>query len=80
MPVSTITSKGQITIPKEIREHLHIQTGDKIDFILDESGKVIFRPATLDIAELKGVLQRENVKSVSVQEMNKAIKERFKKR
>ena len=80
MPVSTISSKGQITIPKEIREHLHIQTGDKIDFILDETGKVIFRPATLDIAELKGVLKRENVKPFSVQDMKKAIKEHFKKR
>lgn len=79
MPVSTITSKGQITIPKEIREHLHVQAGDKINFILDESGKVVFEPATLDVAELKGILQRKNEKPVSVQEMKKAIKERFKK-
>ncbi len=79
MPVSTITSKGQITIPKEIREHLHVQAGDKIDFILDESGKVVFEPATLDVAELKGILQKKNEKPVSVQEMKKAIKERFKK-
>ena len=79
MPVSTITSKGQITIPKEIREHLHVQAGDKIDFILDESGKVVFEPATLDVAELKGILQRKNMKPVSVQEMKKSIKERFKK-
>lgn len=79
MPVSTITSKGQITIPKEIREHLHVQAGDKINFILDESGKVVFEPSTLDVAELKGILQRKNMKPVSVQEMKKTIKERFKK-
>lgn len=79
MPVSTITSKGQITIPKEIREHLHVQAGDKIDFILDESGKVVFEPATLDVAELKGILQRKKMKPVSVQEMKKVIKERFRK-
>ena len=69
MPVSTITSKGQITIPKKIREHLHVQAGDKIDFILDKSGKVVFEPATLDVAELKGMLQRKSMKPVSVPEM-----------
>ncbi len=79
MPVSTITSKGQITIPKEIREHLHIQAGDKIDFILDESGRVVFKPATVDVTELKGMLERKGKKPVSVQQMKKAVKERFRK-
>ncbi|MBL7050030.1 MAG: AbrB/MazE/SpoVT family DNA-binding domain-containing protein [Nitrospira sp.] len=79
MPASTITSKGQITIPKEIRDHLHIKAGDKIDFILDETGKVVFMPVTSDVRELKGFLHRKGRKAVSVQEMNKAVKDRFKK-
>ena len=74
MSVSTITSKGQTTIPKEIREYLNLHPGDKIDFIIDESGQVIVETATLDIRELKGILHREDIKPVSVEDMKKSIK------
>lgn len=44
MPVATVTSKGQITLPKEVREHLHIGEGDRLEFLIDESGEVRVRP------------------------------------
>ncbi len=78
MSLSTITSKGQTTIPKGIREHLNLHAGDKIDFIIDESGQVIVEPATLDIRELKGILHREDMKPVSVEDMKKAVKKHLK--
>jgi AbrB family looped-hinge helix DNA binding protein len=77
MPASQITAKGQTTIPKEIRDYLHLQVGDKIDFVVEESGKVVLEPATHDVAELEGVLHRPGVKAISLEEMQKALRKRF---
>ena len=80
MPVSLITSKGQTTIPRKIREHLHLQPGDKIDFIVEENGRVVLEPATLDVAALEGILHRPGMKAVSVEDMNKALGKRFRRK
>src|SRR5688572_15485594 len=53
MPSSTLTSKGQTTIPKEVRDHLKLQSGDQIDFVIQENGTVLLRPATIHVRELK---------------------------
>ena len=79
MSVATLTSKGQTTIPKEIRDHLKLHTGDRIDFVIDDSGKVLLRPATSDVKELEGILHRPGMKAVSVEEMSQAIKSRHKR-
>jgi len=50
---ATLTSKGQTTIPKRVRDFLHLHPGNQIDFILEGEGKVIIRPATLDVTHLK---------------------------
>ena len=77
MPSSTLTSKGQTTIPKEVRNHLKLQSGDQIDFVIRDDGTVVLRAATLHIRELKGILYRKNMKPVSVDAMNDAIRKRF---
>lgn len=77
MSVSMITIKGQTTIPKKIRDHLKIQPGDKIDFVIDDNGKVVLEPATLDVKEIEGILHKPGMKIVSVEEMNKAVRKRF---
>ncbi len=79
MTVATITTKGQTTIPKEIREHLKLHAGDRIDFLIDDSGEVIVRPATSDVTELEGILHRPGMKAVSIEEMSWAIKSRYKR-
>ena len=73
MPSSTITSKGQITLPKEIREHLHVATGDRLDFIVAEDGKVMVQPAHSRLEDLRGILHRKGRAAVSIEEMNAAI-------
>jgi antitoxin PrlF len=81
VPVSTITAKGQTTIPKKIREHLKLQPGDKVDFVIAEDGrKVVLEPATLDVRELEGMLHKPGMKVVSVEEMKKTVKNRFRKK
>jgi AbrB family looped-hinge helix DNA binding protein len=74
MPSSTITSKGQITIPRTVRERLNWRTGDRLDFTVDASGRVIVELAVADIRELRGLLHQPGRKPVSVEEMNEAIR------
>lgn len=80
MPSAAITVKGQTTIPKKIREHLNLHTGDQLDFIIEDSGRVVIRPATIDAKELEGILHRPGMKAISVEEMSAVIKKRFGKR
>lgn len=77
MPASSVTSKGQTTIPKKIREHLKLQPGDRVEFIIEEGGKVILEPATIDIGELEGILHRPGLKRVSDEGMMNAVKKRI---
>lgn len=80
MSMATITSKGQTTIPKEIRDHLKLHPGDRIDFIIESEGRVIMEPSTIDVKELEGILHKHGKKAVSVEDMKQAIKKRFGKR
>lgn len=52
----TVTSKGQVTIPKRIREQLGIEAADKVTFFIDDSGRVEIRPVKYTIRELRGIL------------------------
>ncbi len=47
-----ITSKGQITLPAELREHLRIGVGDTVEFYLDHIGRVCLRPRVAGVEEL----------------------------
>jgi AbrB family looped-hinge helix DNA binding protein len=76
MPSATITSKGQLTLPKAIRDLLHLGVGDRVDFIVKDDGTVWLRPATVDIRELSGLLHRKDLKPLSIEEMNAVIRRR----
>jgi antitoxin PrlF len=71
MASSTLTSKGQITLPKSVRDRLHLGAGDKVEFVETESGFEL-RTAKRDIREIKGLLAMPG-KPVSVESMNQAI-------
>lgn len=79
MATATLTSKGQTTIPREIRTYLGLHTGDQLEFLIDEKGKVVLTPLTSDIRELKGLLPKPQ-KHVTIEEMNQAIAKRGAKR
>jgi antitoxin PrlF len=55
MPSTTITRKGQITIPKVIRQALKVGAGDRLDFVVENDGRVVLRP-TFNVTDLKGLL------------------------
>ena len=78
MPTSTLTSKGQITIPKEVRERLGVQEGDRIVFQFDKHGRVVLQPESRDpLGNLLGLLRhRAKDRPATVEEMNEAIRTR----
>ena len=80
MPSATITSKGQLTLPKTIRERLRLGAGDRVDFVVTDDGTVVLRPATVDVRELKGLLHRRGIKPLSVEEMNLVVRRRAARR
>ena len=67
---SALTSKGQMTVPKAIREHLHLRPGDKVRFFVHPDGTVVLLPK-LPITALKGILKTSQHATIS--EMNEAI-------
>jgi antitoxin PrlF len=75
MITSTVTSKGQTTIPKEIRQYLNLQSGDVLNFIIDSAGRVTLIAATIEASELKGILSAPK-KRVSLAQMKKTIRMR----
>lgn len=61
---TTLTSKGQVTVPKEIRQQLGLKTGDKLMFTLLADGTVIVRPKTRRAEEVAGILKRPGQRRV----------------
>lgn len=73
--LAKITTKGQITLPKKIRDHLHVKPGDQLDFSVDDKGVVTIAPLVVSAKELKGFLPKPH-KPVTLDEMERAIRAR----
>ena len=72
MPISTM-SKGQVTVPKEVRKLLNLHDGDRLEFLVDNEGKVTLVPVAGSYRKAFGMLHRPGMRAVSVEEMNEAI-------
>ena len=75
MTTATLTSKGQITIPADVRRDLQVDAGDRVEFVQIAPGRYEFVAATRDVSELKGMFGKAK-KSVSIEEMTQAIARR----
>jgi antitoxin PrlF len=73
MATTTLTSKGQLTLPRAIRDHLRVDTGDAIEFIIDTAGEIRVRAGSLDVKDLRGALRKPGRKPVSLAAMDEAI-------
>ncbi|NND64537.1 MAG: AbrB/MazE/SpoVT family DNA-binding domain-containing protein [Gammaproteobacteria bacterium] len=71
MSYSKLTSKGQITIPKKVRDRLNLRAGDRVNFAVHDD-EVIMTPATKDITELSGIVDYQGP-TISLEEMQTAI-------
>ncbi|MCK7546036.1 AbrB/MazE/SpoVT family DNA-binding domain-containing protein [Marinobacter bryozoorum] len=70
---STVSEKGQLVIPREIRKALDVQRGDKLAWIVDDDGTIRVSVAKGDLMALKGRI-KSGGRSVTVEEMDEAIK------
>ena len=77
MPSATLTTKGQVTIPKAVREHLGVDTGDRLSFVVQDDGTVVVRPMTRHVRDLGGLLHRAGRRSVSLREMDAGVAARM---
>ncbi|MGC2297567.1 MAG: type II toxin-antitoxin system PrlF family antitoxin [Acidobacteriaceae bacterium] len=67
---SALTSKGQVTIPKPMRDHLGLRPGDRVKFFIQPDGHVVILPR-IPISALKGMLRTS--KRASLADMEAAI-------
>ena len=74
MTTATITSKGQVTIPKDVRTRLGIGAGDRVEFVEIQDGVFQIVAATQDVQALKGIVPKPK-RPVTIEEMNQAIAE-----
>ena len=77
MALTTLTSKGQVTIPKVVRNALKLNTGDKIEIIVKNGREAIMRPITRSVDEVFCKLQKAGRKVISIEEMDAAVKRKI---
>lgn len=75
MSTATLTSKGQITIPVDVRNALKVDAGDRVEFVQIAPGRYEFVAATNEVTDLKGMFGVAK-RSVSIDSMNEAIAQR----
>lgn len=73
MPTAKVTSKGQITLPREVREQLGVDKGDRVKFVIRDDGEVVIEPATLPLSTLRGCLKKGRQRVLSIEKMQDAI-------
>lgn len=67
-----MTSKGQITVPKDVRIRLNLKPGDRVLFIVEDDGAVRLRAANKDVSSLFGILPRPK-RTATLEEIDDAI-------
>lgn len=75
MTTATLTSKGQITIPAEVRHALKVDSGDRVEFVPIAPGRYEFVAVTQSVTALKGMFGQPK-QAVSIDDMNEAIVKR----
>lgn len=69
-----VTSQGQVTVPKEIRERLKLRSGSKVEFAIEKSGRVVVSAKQSSILDLVGILPKPK-RTVTLKEMDEAIRQ-----
>ncbi|GJL62464.1 MAG: AbrB family transcriptional regulator [Nitrospirales bacterium] len=75
MAIATLTSKGQVTLPKEIRDQLKLDPGDRVEFLVGSDGRITVWPVTSNVTILKGTITKPK-KPVTLAAMRAAIRRR----
>lgn len=75
MSTATLTSKGQITLPKEIRDRLQLDAGATLDFELLADNTILARPIKADARRIRGLLRSPHPQALTVEEMDQRVSE-----
>lgn len=70
MPRATMTSKGQVTVPAEIRKALSLEPGDQLQFTLLPDGTVLLRARNVPLQALKGLVKADRGNRVRIEDMS----------
>lgn len=79
MATATITSKGQITLPKAVREQLRVEVGDRLDFMVQDDGTVIMRPLARSVAASFGAFAHKATAARTTHDLDEALAAAFRK-
>lgn len=71
--LATVTDKGQVTVPKEIRDRAGIAPGSKLDFQIADDGSLRVRVLARGAGNLFGLLQAPTTSPLSIEEMDAGI-------
>ena len=71
--LATVTVKGQVTVPKAIRDRLKIETGTQLDFKLNDDGSMLVRSLKRSALSIVGLLKRPGRSAVTIEQMNQAV-------
>lgn len=77
MATATLTSKGQITLPKVVRETLRLKVGDRLDFRIEDDGTVVLRPLARPVADAFGAFAYKATAPRSTAEIDEALAAAF---
>ena len=80
MVTATLTSKGQLTIPKAVRDKLHLHTGDRVAFLVRDDKEAVLTPVTKSVDDVFGRLHRPGETRRSVAQMKAAVADRMRAR
>lgn len=80
MVTATLTSKGQLTIPKSVRDSLHLHTGDRVAFVVHGDTEAVLKPVTKSVDEVFGRLYRSTQPRSGVEDMKAAVAKRMRSR
>ena len=80
MVTATMTSKGQLTIPKAVRDSLRLHTGDRVAFVVHGDVEAVLKPVTKSVDEVFGRLYRPAQTRRSIGEMKAAVAARMRSR
>jgi AbrB family looped-hinge helix DNA binding protein len=72
MKEAKVTANGRVTIPRAVREHLGVSTGDRIRFFFHPAGEIVARPIVPNV-RLKGFAAPPNPQKISIEDMDEAI-------
>ena len=73
MATATLTSQGQLTLPKSIRDLMGLKSGDRVSFRVREDHTVVVEPETLDLRSLRGALKPRR-RGVTLEEMDEVVR------